>query len=175
MNLKKLKSKNKVELKMSAVLNVLAIIGLVAILVVVIYYIWNYISKMNKDASIAKERPTPTYMEQTGLKCPDYWMLSGLDGNGNYICEDKKELMKQYGKNSASAKCYSDVSGKKMVFSKFDNKTHWVDMSDEDKIKFAATKVNTNYSRSEWIKNCGPNVGNGVSTRAVWSGLDKYA
>lgn len=156
---------------MSVLLNIFASIGLLAIMVVIIYYIWKYIDKMNKDAALMKERPSPTYMEQVGLKCPDYWMYMGVDGNGNYICKDTQGLMKAYGKDSDS-KCVN--SSGQVVFPKFDSKVSWGDMKNEDKITFTASKVGSGYSRSEWIKKCGPNVGSGVSTRAVWSGLEKF-
>ena len=158
---------------MSAVVNILASFGLIAIIVVVIYYIWKYIDKMNRDAALLKERPTPTYMEQVGLKCPDYWMYMGNDSNGNYICKDKNNLMKQYSKSS-DEKCIN--SSNEVNFPKFDNsKSSWAEMKDEAKIDFTGLKVNNNsYSRSEWVKKCGPSVGKGVTTRAVWSGLEKY-
>jgi hypothetical protein len=157
---------------MSIIVNILATLGLIGILVVVIYYIWKYIDKMNKNAAIAKERPTPTYMEQVGLKCPDYWVYKDNDANGNYICEDSNKLMVQYDKNK-DAKCVNSTTNQ-VVFSKFDSKTPWAEMNDEERIKFTASKVGSGYSRAEWIKKCGPNVGRGVSTRAIWSGLEKY-
>lgn len=158
---------------MSALLNVFAIIGLVGVLIVIIYFIWKYLKTMTKNAMIAKERPSPAYMEQVGLKCPDYWMLDGFDDDGNYICKDKMDIMKmpQYKKSSKNKKC---INKGKAVFSRFESNTPWVDMSDDEKIAFVASKAGNRYSRAEWIKQCGPNVGNKVSTRAVWSGLDKY-
>ncbi len=156
---------------MSVLVNILATIGLVGILIVVIYYIWKYIDKMNKDAAIAKERPTPTYMQQVGLKCPDYWIHRSYDRNGNYICEDVNDLMVKYEKDNGNCR---NTTTKQMTFSKIDPNTPWTKMSDDDRKKFVATKVGSNYSRAQWIKQCGPNVGRGVSTRAIWSGLEKY-
>ncbi len=152
-------------------MNLFATIGFIAILVVLIYYIWKYIDKMNRDAAIMKERPTPTYMDQVGVKCPDYWMYMGGDANGNYICKDSKNLMKKYGKSN-NEKCVS--SNSTVVFPKLDGKMSWGSMSDKEKIDFTASKVGTSYSRAEWIKNCGTSVGEGVNTRAVWSGFEKY-
>ncbi len=47
-------------------------------------------------------------------------------------------------------------------------------MSNEEKIDFMKLNVDKYYSRADWIKKCGPQVGKGVSTQAVWSGLNKY-
>ena len=83
---------------MSAIINVFASIGLVAILVVIIYYIWKYIDQLNKDKEIAQTRPSAAYMQSIGIKCPDYWTLLNTDSNGNYICRDDKDLMTLYNK-----------------------------------------------------------------------------
>ncbi len=166
---------------MSAIINVFASIGLVAILVIIIYYIWKYIDKMNKDIEISKTRPSNAYMETIGIKCPDYWTLLNSDTNGNYICRDDKNLMVLYGKDK-NEKCvtsYTDLEGIKSnvaYFSKLDDNKNWNTMKEDERINFMKNSVDPSkyYSRAEWIKGCGPQVGKGVSTQAVWSGLNKY-
>ncbi len=168
---------------MSAVINVFASIGLITILVIIIYYIWKYIDKLNKDKEIAQTRPSTAYMESIGIKCPDYWTLLGSDNNGNYICRDDKNLMALYGKNKDS-KCITNISFTKdgtnqsyknsILFSKLEDGKKWEKMSNEEKIDFMKLNVDKYYSRADWIKKCGPQVGKGVSTQAVWSGLNKY-
>jgi hypothetical protein len=168
---------------MSAVINVFASIGLVAILVVIIYYIWKYIDQLNKESQIAQTRPSAAYMQSIGIKCPDYWTYLDTDENGNYVCRDDKKLMEKYNKNNS--KCISTISYTKdkkpysfkdsMIFSKLDDTKKWDTMKDEEKINFMKLNVNKHHSRAEWIKMCGPQVGNGVNTQAVWSGLNKYA
>ena len=167
---------------MSAVVNVFASIGLIAILIVIIYYIWKYIDKLNKDAKIRMERPSSMYMKSVGIKCPDYWMYKTVDKDGNYICQDVKGLMSQYEK-SDDPQCilssYTDANKTNhenvMLFSKLDDTKDWNEMSDDEKIDFMKESVSDDYySRAEWIKSCGPAIGNGVSTQAVWSGLNKY-
>ncbi len=164
---------------MSAIINVLASIGLVAILIVIIYYIWKYIDQLNKETELTKTRPSNAYMQSIGVKCPDYWTLINTDQNGNYICRDNKNLMELYGKSSNS-QCVSTttvngISSKVAYFSKLDDTKSWDEMSDDERIDFMKKSVDNNkYSRAEWIKNCGPQVGSGVSTQAIWSGLNKY-
>ncbi len=163
---------------MSAVINVFASIGLVAILVVIIYYIWKYIDQLNKETQIYQTRPSAAYMQAIGIKCPDYWTYTGTDANGNYICRDDKNLMKIYGKNK-NAKCVIYDKNRKAnitYFSKLDDDKKWDIMSDDQRIDFMKKKVDAKkyYSRAEWIKTCGPEIGKGVSTQAVWSGLNKY-
>ncbi len=172
---------------MSAVINVFASIGLVAILVVIIYYIWKYIDQLNKDKEIAQTRPSSAYMQSIGIKCPDYWTLLNTDSNGNYICRDDKNLMVKYNKltnttTNKDLKCvtsYTDPQGIKSnvtYFAKLDDGKTWEKMSDEEKIDFMKLNVDTKkyYSRAQWIKSCGPEIGKNVSTQAVWSGLNKY-
>ncbi len=170
---------------MSAVVNVFASIGLVAILVVIIYYIWKYIDQLNKDTQIAQTRPSAAYMQSTGVKCPDYWTFVDTDPNGHYICRDDKKLMTEYKKNT-NKKCITTISWKKdnsslsspnsNIFHKLDDAKPWDKMSDDDRIEFMKKNVNpkTLYSRAEWIKSCGPTIGTGISTQAVWTGLNKY-
>lgn len=170
---------------MSALINVFASIGLVAILVVIIYYIWKYIDQLNKEIQIAQIRPSSTYMQSIGVKCPDYWTYLDTDSNGNYVCRDDKKLMNTYNKN-INSKCVSSITFSKdnkrysfansMIFRKLDDIKIWEKMSDDEKIDFMKLNVDTKkyFSRAEWIKSCGPEVGKGVSTQAVWSGLNKY-
>lgn len=170
---------------MSAVINVFASIGLVSILVVIIYYIWKYIDQLNKETEISQTRPSATYMQSIGVKCPDYWTYLNTDTNGNYICRDDKKLMTQYNKNK-NQKCVSSINHTKdgksstyensMIFSKLDDTKTWDKMLDDEKIDFMKLNVDSKkyYSRAEWIKSCGPQIGKNVSTQAVWSGLNKY-
>jgi hypothetical protein len=164
---------------MSAVINVFASIGLVAILVVIIYYIWKYIDQLNKDKEVNQTRPSSAYMQSIGIKCPDYWSLLNTDSNGNYICRDDKNLMTLYNKKS-NPKCVSSykdpegVTSNVAYFSKLEDGKTWGKMKDSDKTDFMKLNVNPYYSRAEWIKSCGPEVGKNVNTQAVWSGLNKY-
>jgi hypothetical protein len=166
---------------MSAIINVFASIGLVAILVVIIYYIWKYIDQLNKETQILKTRPSDAYMQSIGIKCPDYWTLLGTDANGNYICRDDKDLMVAYNK-SKNVKCRSIFTDSKGIksnvayFSKLDDDKKWDTMTNDQKIDFMKKNIDSKkyYSRAEWIKSCGPEIGKGVSTQAVWSGLNQY-
>ncbi len=172
---------------MSAIINVFASIGLVAILVVIIYYIWKYIDQLNKETQIAQTRPSAAYMQSIGIRCPDYWTYLGNDNAGNYVCRDDKNLMVSYNKNK-NAKCISSIdviydkdgSTKKlpnaMAFAKLDDDKKWDTMSDDQKIDFMkkTSDAKKYYSRAEWIKTCGPEIGKGVSSQAVWSGLNQY-
>lgn len=163
---------------MSAVVNVLAAVGMIAVLVVVIYYIWKYFSKMSRDAELSMMRPSPRYMETVGVRCPDYWEMTDSDEDGNYICKDVMGLMKKYGKENT--KCvYKSADGKDLLmkFAAYDDSKGWDEMTEDEKIDFMKLSADDvqYYTRGDWIKNCGPNVGSGVSTTAVWIGLEKYA
>jgi hypothetical protein len=163
---------------MSAMVNVLAAIGMIFVLVTIIYYIWKYFSKLSKDAELSKIRPSPMYMQTVGVKCPDYWEMTDSDKDDNYVCKDVMGLMKKYGKENT--KCvYKGANGSDLLmkFAPYDDSKAWDEMKDEDKIDFMKLSADDAqyYSRADWIKNCGPNVGTGISTTAVWSGLEKYA
>lgn len=171
---------------MSAVINVLAIVGFLAIIIYVIYSIWKYFDKINRENALAKIRPTMTYMQNVGMKCPDYWDLVEVDAKGNYICQDTYGLMAKNGKvrtGAGGAKTYdatcvdsnlSDPNGyAKMGFVGLPEGFRWETMTDEQKIQFASKAQTTgtgNVSRKDWIRSCGA----GAGIDAVWSGFEPY-
>ena len=73
----------------SIIVNILAVIGLIIIISYIIYYIYNYIQNKNQKAFVEKINPPPSYMQNTGLKCPDYWVYLGTTPDGKYVCQNK--------------------------------------------------------------------------------------
>ena len=72
----------------SVVINIFAVIGLVVILIYIIYYLWNNLQQKNFKMIESRINPPSEYMQQSGVKCPDYWVNTGVDANGNYICKN---------------------------------------------------------------------------------------
>jgi hypothetical protein len=69
----------------SVVINIFAVIGLLVILIYIIYYLWNSLQQKNFKMIESRINPPSEYMQQSGVKCPDYWVNTGVDANGNYI------------------------------------------------------------------------------------------
>jgi hypothetical protein len=167
---------------MSAVINVLAVVGFLAIIIYVIYNIWKYFDKVNRENTLAKIRPSATYMQNVGIKCPDYWDLVKVDETGNYVCQDTYGLITKYQEvdrardmsNCVDINLSSSPSDyDKVAFVGLGDGFHWDTMTDEEKIAFTA-KANKDgvgsVSRADWIRECG--AGPGIN--AVWSGFESY-
>lgn len=157
--------------------NVLAMIGFLAIIIYVIYSIWNYFDKINRENTLSKIRPTLTYMQNVGVKCPEYWDLVEVDKDSNYVCQDTFQLMKKY-EHDDDVNCVDSALGAangyhRMSFVGMPEGMNWVTMTEQQRMDFVA-KANESgsgsVSRANWIRKCG----SGPGANAVWSGLETY-
>lgn len=118
-----------------------------------LYFILKYREHSIKQDVISKaDFPPKQYMKLTGGKCPDMWSVTGIDANGNYICENKL--------NIPINKCSS-----KQVFTTLDN--YPLTTVDEQK-KVLHTAVEGGMSRCQFIKECGIKE----NMPASWIGID---
>ena len=154
---------------MSVVINILAIIGLIIIISYLIYYIWIYFKYQSIKNHIAYINPPGQYMQNSGIKCPDYWVNTGVDANGNYICKNSFAIQTQ-----TNSKCNSDT----MSFTPIDNGKTWeynnpyglTSYSDNDKYNFVTNNaVPGSVSRCDWINKCGPSS----NIQGIWSGVNE--
>ena len=164
------------------IINILAIVGLVILISYLISYIYYYFKSKNEQTIMAQVNPPSQYMQQTGIKCPDYWVNTGVDDNGNYICKNMFNLNihNQVTPTSGSClgiKCYEDGNGngnKEVKFSSVNNKSTWepnnpngkTSYTDKEKYDFVSNKGTGTTSRCDWIKCCGSNS----NTKGVWQG-----
>ncbi len=149
---------------MDALIKVMAFIGFVVIIIYLIYRFWNYFIFINNKRKNASIRPPLEYMNNIGIKCPDYWTYKGISANGNYICENTFDL--PFTKNNTQ--CYTDSTSKITEFGALSDSQNWQDMSEDDRKNFIKTSkaagdiTNTNNeNRCAFTQNC----------QSVWLGV----
>ncbi len=141
---------------MQAIVKIFAFIGFVTILVYLTFRLWDYFKSQSDKADKAKIRPPLDYMNDVGIKCPDYWTYVGNDKNGNYQCVNTFQLHVK-----DPSKCYSDISNKMMIFKALQEGQNWSDMSDDDRTNFVKTQIASgdnilnNTNRCDWTHKCG--------------------
>ena len=158
----------------SIIVNILAVIGLIIIISYIIYYIYNYIQNKNQKAFVEKINPPPSYMQNTGLKCPDYWVNTGIDDKGNFICKNSFNIETN---NPKTGKFANKCNSEEMAFTPVDDGFTWdynnpnlKTLDDADKYSFLATSaVSNSLSRCDWINNCGPSN----NIQGVWTGVNE--
>jgi hypothetical protein len=155
---------------MSVIVNILAAIGLIVIISYVIHYLYVYIKKNQNKIDISQINPPADYMQNTGITCPDYWVNTGVDSKGNYVCKNLFNV-----KVNSDSKCNS----KEMSFSpiqsgytwEYNNPNGLKSLSDDDKYTFLTKAGSTNglTTRCDWINKCGPSP----TTQGVWQGVNE--
>lgn len=159
---------------LSIIVNILAVIGLIVIISYIIYYIYSYIEKKNKKAFVATINPPPSYMQNTGLRCPDYWVNTGIDDKGNFICKNSFNIETN---NPTIGKFANKCNSEQMAFTPIDDGYTWdynnpklETLDDVAKYNFLQSSLVPNsISRCDWINNCGPSS----NTQGVWTGVNE--
>ena len=173
------------------VINILAIVGFVILISYLISYIYYYFKSRNDQKLMLQVNPPSQYMQQSGIKCPDYWVNTGVDDKGNYICKNMFNLnvntstdITKMGESAscANVKCFNNNTDRIVKFSSMDNTSTWepnnpngkTSLSDKEKYTFVNNKYtdttnssNNTTSRCDWIKCCGSTN----STKGVWQGI----
>jgi hypothetical protein len=153
---------------MSLFVNGLAILGIIFILVLVIVIIVRIVKYQNKQTILSLQRPTPDYMQNIGMKCPDYWYLNNTDSNYYYCTKTNdnnyKVPAKSLNPNCSKISCTDSTGIAK--FTVLPSSQKWVTMSDSDKKSFVNKSDSSAISRCNWIKCCGQN-----KKSAVWLGI----
>lgn len=158
-----------------ALINILAAIGTLTVIILIIYWTWNYMVKKNKQKKEDNERPTPSYMQEIGVKCPDYWDYVGTNSTtGNYTCYNRNNLSLKSGDS-----CYTDASARTTEFVPLKPDYKWKDMNGNDRKEFVNdTGTDSSgtalQSRCEWIQSCGFDMGADMISAAVWMGISNY-
>ena len=119
---------------LNVILWIFAIAGLVAIVYLIIVYATTATQRAKRNNAVANAFPPNTFMETSGLKCPDYWMSVASD-SGKNVCRNAYGLKLKEGCKNINE------------FKKIDSKT-WV--NSEDRSKIAGIK-----ERCNWLKQCG--------------------
>lgn len=155
---------------MSVIVNILAAIGLIVIISYLVYYLYQYIVKMQSLKEAAQMNPPGNYMQNSGIKCPDYWVNTGVDNNGNYICENTFNIQT----NSSNGTCNSSTMKFPPVTQgytwDYGNPNGLTSLTDEQKYNFVLNTSGTgSMTRCNWINSCGPSS----TVQGVWSGVNE--
>jgi hypothetical protein len=169
---------------MSVVVNILAAIGLIVIISYLSVYLYNHIKNRQVKATVSKIYPPGDYMQNSGVKCPDYWVNTGIDSNGNYICKNSFNIQSNNPKTGNYAgKCNADTmtftpigtglpappSGTSYTW-QYGNPTGYTSLTDKQKYDFLENSASQNsMSRCAWVNNCGPNS----NVQGIWSGVNE--
>ena len=160
---------------MSVVINILAIFGLIIIISILIHYLFKYINNKKKKSIASSLNPPGEYMQNSGIKCPDYWVNIGIDSNGNYICKNSYNIQTN---NPTTGPFAGKCDSNQMTFSAIEPGHTWqygnpnglTSYGDQDKFDFVSTNTNNGtMKRCDWINNCGPNT----NTQGIWSGVNE--
>ena len=162
------------------IINILAIIGLIILISYLISYLYNYFKQRTANKLNAQVNPPLTYMQQTGLRCPDYWVNAGVDPNGNYICKNSfnLDIKKNPSNECKNVNCYSKPEDKTISFNPLPSGYTWelgnpsglTSYTQTERYDFVNQTTNgAETSRCDWIKCCGPSH----NTDAVWQGVEK--
>jgi hypothetical protein len=169
----------------STLVNIFAFIGFIVIVIYLIYYLWNYLQKLNAAKIDSNTNPPSEYMQQTGIKCPDYWVNVGVDSNGNYICRNSYNINVNNSNtsgNCSNVQCYADPDKKEVNFSPITSGYTWMpnnpdgltSYTETDKQNFVKDPGSANTSRCDWLKCCGPKISESNNYDAVWLGVNDY-
>ncbi len=152
---------------MQALIQIIALIAIIIFVYYAVTYVWDYYNTYTQEQIKAEIRPPLTYMNTTGIKCPDYFTYTGNDANGNYMCENTFNVPIN---STNSSKCLNMNSNKAVVFAALESGKDWSTMTDYEKQQFLNDKKTTDTdakTRCEWVNQCGGVTGN----KAVWLGV----
>ena len=158
---------------------VFASIGLVFVIMYVFWYIMNRIKQSNEN--VTTNEISANYMNQIGLRCPDYYVNTENNGDINtcknsYNLDHNIDVEGESDSNDprcSNIKCYHDLNEKTVNFQKINN---WQDLNNDERInalKDDGKNMDNVTNRCDWIKCCGVSVGNS-STSQPWLEINDY-
>jgi len=148
------------------IVNILAAIGLIALLSYIVYYVYKNMKERQTKYTISQLNPPGEYMQNTGIQCPDYWVNTGIDQNGNYICKNSFNIPINNLELCSSTMNFTPVASGTTW--EYGNPNGLTSLNNSDKYNFVTTSiVPGSISRCNWINSCGPNS----STQGIWSGV----
>lgn len=142
---------------MNHVITAFAVVGVVTITAIMLYYIAKQIKKYKPSED--PDWPDEEYMGRIGAVCPTGWIHTGKTRNGKEVCKNHYNVdVPQNGT------CYNyNIEDKTASFS---------EIKDWKKCKDKPTSCGIPLrERCRWIRNCGPRVQNGTQVPASWIGV----
>ncbi len=156
---------------MSVIVNIFAAIGLIFLITYIVYYLYDYIKKMNEEQQISQIFPSPTYMQNVGINCPDYWVNMGIV-DGNIKCKNSFNIPIN---GHEESKCTDEMyfipveTGKTWEYG---NPNNLKSLTDKEKFDFLNKKIDGNddsMSRCEWVNKCSQSE----NTQGIWQGVNE--
>ena len=152
----------------SFLVNFLAILGFIILISYTISYLIEYYKQVVANAANKKINPPYAYMQNNGIKCPDY-LSNSSTSKDSYTCSNRDFKI-----NTNS--CLSD-SDQTVDFPIIPAGKTWelgnpgglTSLTDKERYDFVRSNTTNNKSRCDWIKDCGINTG----VDAVWQGVNK--
>jgi hypothetical protein len=167
------------------VINIFALIGIVVLTSYIVYYLWKKNKQSKTDKMIAEKSPPGMYMQQNGIKCPDYFVYVGKDDEGNYRCKNSYGLEVSPSSTITgceNVKCLTNPGDGEISFASMDDDKTWdyydtdtqTSYTDDERKEFVGKNAGDGPSRCDWVKCClGDDLGD-VQSNAVWLGVQDY-
>lgn len=151
-------------------ITVFAIVGFIIILLYIIKFIYNYFIQRNLQLLASQMNPPGSYMQNSGVACPDYWVNTGVDSNGNYICKNSFNIQTNTANNNACSATTMSFSPVESGYTwEYGNPNGLTSYSDTDKYNFATTQgTGASMSRCNWVNQCGPTP----YVQGTWQGIN---
>jgi hypothetical protein len=156
------------------VIKFFAVIGIIILVVYLINYIVSLYKQRAENSANKRINPPPAYMQNSGIKCPDYFSNIGVDKE-SYNCSNRDFNINV---NSPDT-CYNNVNDKTMRFPiipsgktwEFGNPNGLTSLTNQEKWDLVRAKVGTDsLSRCDWIQQCGSSQG----VNGVWQGVSRW-
>lgn len=154
---------------MSFIINICAVVAILIFLYYAYYFIRNYFVRLKNRRIASLTNPPGDYMQNTGIQCPDYWVNTGVDQNGNYICKNSFNIQTNNSCNSEIIKFPSIQSLPVASTWEYGNPNGLQTLTQDQKYAFLNTNVNNNLSRCDWVQKCGP----GQNIMGTWQGVNE--
>ena len=159
---------------MNVIINILAGIALCILFFYIIRYLYKYMKNRQNQYIASITNPPGSYMQTSGIKCPDYWVNTGIDSNNNYICKNSFNIQTV---NPASGPAAGLCNAEQLLFPPVESGYTWemnnpnglTSYSDSQKYNFVNTfAVDNSLTRCQWINSCGP----ATNVQGIWSGVN---
>jgi hypothetical protein len=157
---------------MSFIINICVIIVIIIFIYYAYYFITSYFAALKNRKIALLTNPPGEYMQNSGIKCPDYWVNTGIDRDQNYICKNSFNIRTN---NRNNNKCNNEI----IKFPPIPAGTTWeygnpnglTTLTQDAKTTFLNQSVDSDnfLSRCGWIQNCGP----GTNVMGTWQGVNE--
>jgi len=114
--------------------------------------------------------PPGAYMQNSGIKCPDYWVYTGTDKDGNYICNNSFNIPTVTTLNPACNTTQLNFNPVQPGYTwEMGNPDGLTSYTYDQMNSFVNTSGAAPLSRCQWINSCGP----ATNVQGIWTGVNE--